>query len=191
MLRGPGAGKDLTETKSDRHGDISTMSPPTCWANTCCCSWAAPRAPCPLFVPRPFLPAVGAEGSRGCSGPASSSVVWLGRPPPISSPAWRAAAVTLAVGEMKLAAGTCIFLKTQPFKDMMSLNKHSKVTLFSPRGAVPEPGSGIPGGWGGVSRRAVCWSAPSPSSGSWPQALRTRCGCPGPGGWSPSSRCLK
>lgn len=83
------------------------------------------------------------------------------------------------------------FLKTQPFKDMMSLNKHSKVTLFSPRGAVPEPGSGIPGGWGGVSRRAVCWSAPSPSSGSWPQALRTRCGCPGPGGWSPSSRCLK
>lgn len=113
------------------------------------------------------------------------------RPPSISSPAWRAAAVTLAVGEMKLAAGTCIFLKTQPFKDMMSLNKHSKVTLFSPRGAVPEPGSGIPGGWGGVSRRAVCWSAPSPSSGSWPQALRTRCGCPGPGGWSPSSRCLK
>lgn len=117
----------------------------------------------------------------------------LARPSsPISSPAWRAAAVTLAVGEMKLAAGTCIFfLKTQPFKDMMSLNKHSKVTLFSPRGAVPEPGSGIPGGRGGVSRRAVCWSAPSPSSGSWPQALRTRCGCPGPGGWSPSSRCLK
>lgn len=189
MLRGPGAGKDLTETKSDRHGDIPTMSPPTCWANTCC-SWAAPRAPCPVCASS--LPSCsGGGGVPRLFGTSSSSVVWLGRPPPISSPAWRAAAVTLAVGEMKLAAGTCIFLKTQPFKDMMSLNKHSKVTLFSPRGAVPEPGSGIPGGWGGVSRRAVCWSAPSPSSGSWPQALRTRCGCPGPGGWSPSSRCLK
>lgn len=146
------------------------------------------RVPCLCLVPS-FLQwgrrgpeAVRDQPPPPLSGSASS---------PISSPAWRAAAVTLAVGEMKLAAGTCIFLKTQPFKDMMSLNKHSKVTLFSPRGAVPEPGSGIPGGWGGVSRRAVCWSAPSPSSGSWPQALRTRCGCPGPGGWSPSSRCLK
>lgn len=33
-----------------------------------------------------------------------------------------------------------------------------------------------------MSVRAVCLSAPSPSRESWPQALRTRLGCWGPGG---------
>lgn len=152
---------------------------------------------CPMRSMSPCLCLVssflqwGVEGSQGCLGPASS-VVWLGRPPPhlLSSLACSCCHPG-CWGDEVSSRHMHFFLKTQPFKDMTSLNKHSKVTLFSPSGVVPKPGSGIPGGWGGVSWRAVCWSVPFPSSGSWPQALRTSCGCPGPGGWSQSSWCLK
>lgn len=153
------------EIKSDKQLGIPTMSL-TCWANTGC-SWVPPHAPCPLFVPCLFLPAVGAEGSQGCSGPASS-VFWLSRPPSHLPSSLSCSCCHPGCWGDEVSSRHMHFLRTQPFKDMTSLNKHSKVTLFSPSGVVPEPGSGIPGGWGGVSWRAVCLSVLSLSRGSWP-----------------------
>lgn len=175
------------EIKSDKQVGILMMSL-ACWANTCC-SWVPPHAPCSVCA----LSLPSCSGGRGVPRLFGTSLLrCLAQPssPHLLSSLSCSCCRPGRWGD-EVRSRHKHFLKTQPFKDMTSLNKHSKVTLFSPSGVVPEPGSGIPGEWGGVSWGAVCWSVPSPSTGSWPQALRTSCGCPGPRRWSQSSWCLE
>lgn len=102
------------------------------------CHWhagpmpASPCAPWPLSVPCLLLPA--------------SWVFWPSSLPyllsSLPSGCWR-----WAVGwRDEVRCRHIHILETQPFKDMASLNKHLKATLFSTREAEPRPGSG---GWGG------------------------------------------